>query len=231
MRACLTVLLLLGACSPVDSTNRDADDLRFDAELVSYDGKSGAVGVGLYANRPWRRPVTLDPSEVVTAEVNGQERELVAEADGRGFVYAGYFANLEEDAAASVSFSRPEGVFSDTRMELPAPFEVDPLPRDILVGFEDVVLTWTPVSTDPMSVRIEARCISNLTFQLLEGEDVGQLRVSARDIELWDSDNASSCTGTVTVRRERPGTVDAAFRTGRAVGVQSRVLEISFTPW
>ena len=231
MRARCTVLLLLSACGPVDSTNRDADDLRFDAELVSYDGGSGAVGVGLYANRPWRRPVTLDSAEVVTATVDGVSKALVAEPDGRGFVYAAYFTDLEEGTEAQVSLDREEGIFGETHMELPAPFEVDPVSRDIVLGFDDLVLTWAPTSDDPMFVRVEARCISNVGFQILAGEDVGQLRIAARDLDPWDSENPSSCTGTVTVRRERLGTLDPSFRTGQATGIQSRTLELSLSPW
>ncbi|MCB9649615.1 MAG: hypothetical protein H6730_23910 [Deltaproteobacteria bacterium] len=232
----IPLLLTSAACEQVDSSAIRTEGIYADFTAVSH----GEGQVALRANLRVGGPVSNTYIDLVDGDrleaQHGLERQEM-DRDVGLFGAIDYHARFEDDGDRTyrVAFMRERhdteeaaclgDSAPDSTVVLPPPFALTvqlPTADDRASRRnDDVVLRWTPSSSDSMRVSLSGRCIRPWA---LDTNDDGELRIDAGDIE-WDRDNDESdaCEVEVSVVREREGRVDTAFgEGGRFVGQQVR---------
>ena len=88
---------------------------------------------------------------------------------------------------------------------------------------EDIVLTWTPASADPMDVTVEADCLQDTYWAEIDDPASGSFAIPADSLVVTQS-SGDVCLVDVTVYRTRAGSLDPGYSDGSAVGQVWRVL-------
>lgn len=207
---------------------------------------------GMYAN--YEAVAEGDGSTQITAELrvggdNGTFVELGAEDElfaitadddiqlrhtstGNQHRYKASLPDDAEDLEIQIAFSRGED-FDDaveSWAKMPAPFEaeLDDADVDSYARGEDVSIVWDNEASGSMQWHVDGDCV-----QIASGstDDDGTLTIDGGEIEVWESDAGENCEVTVTLERQRQGSVDPTFEEGGDFrAIQRRTVSFLSTP-
>lgn len=90
---------------------------------------------------------------------------------------------------------------------------------------EEIVLTWTPASADPMDVSIDGDCLQDAFEAVIEDPLSGSYAVPA-DSLVVTQDSGDVCLVDVLVNRTKAGSLDPAYADGSVSGQVWRTLRV-----
>jgi len=151
--------------------------------------------------------VKLGGGDTLYAAANGQRKQMGAGT----FDYEATFGTGAAETPFTVSLDRPrpEQIDApDSTGTLPAPFDLSDLGGARISEAQNVVLTWSPSGTaDQMVLNVQGSCVEDRTITL-----DGDPGTYAPPLEFETL--RSSCLVTLTLHRERAGTVDPNLNPG-----------------
>jgi hypothetical protein len=226
------ILLLVGllGCEDVDSgdvlTSGMWGDIAFTADGTGASQASAFLRVGGVASNTY---VDLQGDDQLTATLLDAWKPMVEEELGEIHRYVASFDTAPVGEPVVVAFVRTvDAGAPQTIAELPPEFALDPPVATFSRNTEDLVLSWTPTSTQMMRVEISGDCVWPFVDNV---PDAGSYTLVAGTLDPLDDAAPISCALDVAVRRLEPGTIDPGYgQGGTAVGVQLRTTEIGSTP-
>lgn len=197
-------MLLLLAC--VGSSDVPTDTIRIEARAED-DGDTTWVYAPLSRGGS---TLTIEEGDTLCA-VAQDTREQCRTRGSTGLVLGSF--TLGEISPVRVELRRTAHESAlETTMELPEGFD---LTATVQEG-GDVLVTWSPTSTDPMRYAIEADCLDDLEGDLA---DEGTWTIPAADLTV-----EAACDVRIQVERYRAGTPDPLLTPdSTAEGVAGRV--------
>jgi len=137
--------------------------------------------------------------------------------------YTAHFAADGEDTEFTISFNRSidDGAPS-SKVTLPADLAITaPAENASLSMSEDITVTWEPSDKpDAIELSVNGDCIRAINAT---PPDSGSYTIAADDIEPIDDEDPQTCDITITVRRQRSGTLDTGYGEGGVIhGAESR---------
>ena len=227
------LILTLGLAACETTSSADLKTSGIDAEILASasSGDSTTVTAYLYPggdDDPFNR-VELNNGDALYAEVNGMRSKMSERGSG---TYETSFATAAADTLFTVSLERALEEDKDapnSTATLPAPFDIGALTKTTFSRAEDLVVTWSPSgSGDNMDIEVDGDCISSPTGNFTVSGDPGTFTIAANELESFDSQNPESCAATITVRRMRAGSADAALNQESSFNAQ-QIRNIGYT--
>ncbi len=226
----LLALVLVGACTTVESNNILTSGMSADISARATGDGTTTVSATLYLGNPIDLNfVDLTADDQLRAS-NGDQAKVMSESILLNIV--SHTAVFQTDAAddefvvdlvRSVDQGAPHSIAT-----LPAPFEIDPIAATSSRA-QPVSLTW-PTSTDLIRWAASGECIDS-AFQTV-ALDAGGATIPAGTLHKREGQQiADSCLVTVTVSRVRIGDLDIHYGKGGVFsGEQSRTVSFTSTP-
>jgi len=224
----------LAACTTVESDNILTSGMYADiAARASGDGTT-RVSATLYLGNPINLDfIDLTGSDELDAIHDGQTKVMSETIILNVVSHAATFQADAEDDEFIVDFVRDvDPGAPDSVVTLPAPFEIDPTATSASRA-DDLTLTWSPASPDPMRWSASGNCIDTASGSI--DTDTGGMAMTAGTLVKRTPAQGEvvpdSCQVTVTVSRSRLGDLDPHYgEGGTIVGEQTRSFSFTSTP-
>jgi hypothetical protein len=203
--AIASVGVLAGCTETLDSKNIKTAGISATIEATATSDSSTSVKATLKAGGDESNTyIDLSDGDAIFASADGDKKEMSAESTGE---YVASFGKANEGLAINVSLERADddpAPKSDGTM--PAPFTLDALPATPVSRAEDITITWSPTSSDSMSIHIDGSCIF---FDDIDVPgDTGSFTIQGGTIDATNDEKMETCDITVDVSRTRGGTAD-----------------------
>ena len=174
----------------------------------------------------------LVSGDALTASQGEESSEMQKNNLGSMVWYETQFMSAAADTEFSIAFERAEDDNApDSRVSLPAPFDLTvPAPdEEFFMSVDRISVAWNNTSDDVMKLTVSGSCFFGISEEL--NTDEGVYVIEPTVLEPIDAGANETCVATVSLTREREGSVDAAFGEGGVfAGRQSRSVEILVRP-
>jgi hypothetical protein len=226
-----TILLisLLTACGTSESGSLLTTGISAGIGAVTTGNGSTRVTAELFEGNPDQLIfVDLQAGDSLVADINGQSMTLAKAQLLTIIDYEAVFPTGNEGDQFNVDFQRSvdSGAPSSTAT-LPAPFTLDPIAASY-TRTAAITMTYGPSGTaDTMGWQASGDCIQVITGAL--PSDSGSITIPAN--MLVATAGATACTVTLSVTRDRNGSLDSHYgKGGSIIGSQVRTATITSTP-
>ena len=217
--------------------------MTIDLQLESKDAGTAVVRANLNDGKALGSSYRLDGGDFFRACVSGVCRNM---ADNDSLDSPDYIARLTFQPGVDyvVSFSRQEGQNApDSRVVMPQGFTVvTPANGTQVTDGQAVIFEWTPTGA-PARVTLDytITCKTSTGGSASNGKLGADTNSDGREIVSIDSlmqayrSNGGNggiipCDIDVSVHHELSGTIDRAFRGGKAVGIVTRTVTLHYVP-
>lgn len=231
--AALAALAVATGCTSADST--DIKTSGYYATITATGNGTGktAVSTVIQLGPLSTTFVELKGSDTLTA-TSGSETVTLKKFDLLGLI--SYNGTLDGDAEGkdfTVALTRGKEDTSAPKSAgtLPAPFTLSSPAKGatFVRGTDAISVKWdNSGKADAMSVELSGTCIQSVSKT---PSDSGEVTIGANEIKASKDNETKTCDVTVTVKRTRDGTLDAAYGKGGSVrGIQTRSVGVISKP-
>lgn len=223
LKKCITttaLILLLCACtSETESNLVKTKGIWAGFELVS-DGNRTRVNAELNAGDANGSNIILSDSDSLQAVVNNTAIVLTKDTDFLDVDYQAYINATDDNQQFDIKFKRDDGINANSGVELPLNFIIL-TPSNNQTFSINSPLTVQLDGTDPNStsqVELSSSCTSNNNETLLQSMlfalSTSRLEIDLQSLDMFSSsqvDQSKTCSLTVSVKRERLGSISGEF--------------------
>lgn len=225
----IPLIALLTACGTSDSGSLLTTGISAELSAVTTGDGSTRVVAELFEGSPNQLIfVDLQAGDTLVADVNGQSMTLSKVQFVTIIDYEAVFPTGNAGDEFNIDFQRTvdAGAPSSTAT-LPAAFTLDPIATSYS-RTAPITITYGPSGTaDTMGWQASGDCIQVITGAL--PSDAGSFTIPAN--MLMATAGATNCTVTLSVTRERKGSLDSHYGKGGSIfGQQVRTTTITSTP-
>jgi len=230
----LFVPLLAIACSSIKSSDLETSGIYANYTVSTSDDMTGSATAVLRAGDATSNTfVQLEAGDAITAVTEAESVPLAEAAIGDLYSYIGAMTAIPAGTTVTFDFERAAGTSAPaSTVTMPDAFTLTGPVADTIYSraSDPIVVNWDPsASNDAVEVELEGNCIEDTTVAM-EG-DPGTYTFNVGSFDVPDGQEDTSCDGTVTVRRTRSGTLDAALTSGGTLlAVQQREVDIRLDP-
>lgn len=223
LKKCITttaLILSLCACtSETESNLVKTKGIWAGFELVS-DGNRTRVNAELNAGDANGSNIVLSDSDSLQAVVNNTAIELTKDTDFLDVDYQAYINATDDNQQFDIKFKRDDGINANSGVELPLNFIIL-TPSNNQTFSINSPLTVQLDGTDPNStsqVELSSSCTNNNNETLLQSMlfalGTSRLEIDLQSLDMFSSsqvDQSKTCSLTVSVKRERLGSISGEF--------------------
>ncbi|MBE3673602.1 hypothetical protein [Pseudoalteromonas distincta] len=223
LKKCITttaLILLLCACtSETESNLIKTKGIWAGFELVS-DGNRTRVNAELNAGDANGSNIVLSDSDSLQAVVNNTAIVLTKDTDFLDVDYQAYINATDDNQQFDIKFKRDDGINANSGVELPLNFIIL-TPSNNQTFSINSPLTVQLDGTDPNStsqVELSSSCTNNNNETLLQSMlfalGTSRLEIDLQSLDMFSSsqvDQSKTCSLTVSVKRERVGSISGEF--------------------
>ena len=223
LKKCITttaLILLLCACtSETESNLVKTKGIWAGFELVS-DGNRTRVNAELNAGDANGSNIVLSDSDSLQAVVNNTAIVLTKDTDFLDVDYQAYINATDDNQQFDIKFKRDDGINANSGVELPLNFIIL-TPSNNQTFSINSPLTVQLDGTDPNStsqVELSSSCTNNNNETLLQSMlfalGTSRLEIDLQSLDMFSSsqvDQSKTCSLTVSVKRERVGSISGEF--------------------
>ncbi len=223
LKKCITttaLILLLCACtSETESNLVKTKGIWAGFELVS-DGNRTRVNAELNAGDANGSNIVLSDSDSLQAVVNNTAIVLTKDTDFLDVDYQAYINATDDNQQFDIKFKRDDGINANSGVELPLNFIIL-TPSNNQTFSINSPLTVQLDGTDPNStsqVELSSSCTNNNNETLLQSMlfalSTSRLEIDLQSLDMFSSsqvDQSKTCSLTVSVKRERLGSISGEF--------------------
>ncbi|QQM65365.1 hypothetical protein JG479_05995 [Pseudoalteromonas sp. LC2018020214] len=223
LKKCITttaLILLLCACtSETESNLIKTKGIWAGFELVS-DGNRTRVNAELNAGDANGSNIVLSDSDSLQAVVNNTAIVLTKDTDFLDVDYQAYINATDDNQQFDIKFKRDDGINANSGVELPLNFIIL-TPSNNQTFSINSLLTVQLDGTDPNStsqVELSSSCTNNNNETLLQSMlfalGTSRLEIDLQSLDMFSSsqvDQSKTCSLTVSVKRERVGSISGEF--------------------
>ncbi|MBB1380059.1 hypothetical protein [Pseudoalteromonas sp. SR43-2] len=223
LKKCITttaLILSLCACtSETESNLVKTKGIWAGFELVS-DGNRTRVNAELNAGDANGSNIVLSDSDSLQAVVNNTAIELTKDTDFLDVDYQAYINATDDNQQFDIKFKRDDGINANSGVELPLNFIIL-TPSNNQTFSINSPLTVQLDGTDPNStsqVELSSSCTNNNNETLLQSMlfalSTSRLEIDLQSLDMFSSsqvDQSKTCSLTVSVKRERLGSISGEF--------------------
>ena len=223
LKKCITttaLILLLCACtSETESNLVKTKGIWAGFELVS-DGNRTRVNAELNAGDANGSNIILSDSDSLQAVVNNTAIVLTKDTDFLDVDYQAYINATDDNQQFDIKFKRDDGINANSGVELPLNFIIL-TPSNNQTFSINSPLTVQLDGTDPNStsqVELSSSCTNNNNETLLQSMlfalGTSRLEIDLQSLDMFSSsqvDQSKTCSLTVSVKRERLGSISGEF--------------------
>ncbi|MBB1277106.1 hypothetical protein [Pseudoalteromonas sp. SR43-3] len=223
LKKCITttaLILLLCACTTETESNLvKTKGIWAGFELVS-DGNRTRVNAELNAGDANGSNIVLSDSDSLQAVVNNTAIVLTKDTDFLDVDYQAYINATDDNQQFDIKFKRDDGINANSSVELPLNFIIL-TPSNNQTFSINSPLTVQLDGTDPNStsqVELSSSCTNNNNETLLQSMlfalGTSRLEIDLQSLDMFSSsqvDQSKTCSLTVSVRRERVGSISGEF--------------------
>jgi hypothetical protein len=224
----IPLLVLLTACGTSESGSLLTTGISAEIGAVTTGNGTTRVTAELFEGNPDQLIfVDLQAGDSLVADINGQSMTLSKSQLVTIIDYEAVFPTGNEGDEVAVDFQRSvDGGAPSSTATLPAAFTLDPIAASFSRA-SAITMTYTPSGTgDTMGWQASGDCIQVTTGAL--ASDPGTFTIPAN---MFVATSATSCTVTLSVTRDRKGSLDSHFgKGGSIIGEQVRTTSITSTP-
>ncbi|MEH6481932.1 MULTISPECIES: hypothetical protein [Pseudoalteromonas] len=223
LKKCITttaLILLLCACtSETESNLVKTKGIWAGFELAS-DGNRTLVNAELNAGDANGSNIILSDSDSLQAVVNNTAIVLTKDTDFLDVDYQAYINATDDNQQFDIKFKRDDGINANSGVELPLNFIIL-TPSNNQTFSINSPLTVQLDGTDPNStsqVELSSSCTNNNNETLLQSMlfalSTSRLEIDLQSLDMFSSsqvDQSKTCSLTVSVKRERLGSISGEF--------------------
>ena len=223
LKKCITttaLILLLCACtSETESNLIKTKGIWAGFELAS-DGNRTRVNAELNAGDANGSNIILSDSDSLQAVVNNTAIVLTKDTDFLDVDYQAYINATDDNQQFDIKFKRDDGINANSGVELPLNFIIL-TPSNNQTFSINSPLTVQLDGTDPNStsqVELSSSCTNNNNETLLQSMlfalSTSRLEIDLQSLDMFSSsqvDQSKTCSLTVSVKRERLGSISGEF--------------------
>ncbi|MET6758886.1 hypothetical protein [Pseudoalteromonas sp. NCIMB_1079] len=223
LKKCITttaLILLLCACTTETESNLvKTKGIWAGFELVS-DGNRTRVNAELNAGDANGSNIVLSDSDSLQAVVNNTAIVLTKDTDFLDVDYQAYINATDDNQQFDIKFKRDDGINANSSVELPLNFIIL-TPSNNQTFSINSPLTVQLDGTDPNStsqVELSSSCTNNNNETLLQSMlcelSTSRLEIDLQSLDMFSSsqvDQSKTCSLTVSVKRERLGSISGEF--------------------
>ena len=223
LKKCITttaLILLLCACtSETESNLVKTKGIWAGFELIS-DGNRTLVNAELNAGDANGSNIILSDSDSLQAVVNNTAIVLTKDTDFLDVDYQAYINATDDNQQFDIKFKRDDGINANSGVELPLNFIIL-TPSNNQTFSINSPLTVQLDGTDPNStsqVELSSSCTNNNNETLLQSMlfalSTSRLEIDLQSLDMFSSsqvDQSKTCSLTVSVKRERLGSISGEF--------------------
>ena len=223
LKKCITttaLILLLCACTTETESNLvKTKGIWAGFELVS-DGNRTRVNAELNAGDANGSNIILSDSDSLQAVVNNTAIVLTKDTDFLDVDYQAYINATDDNQQFDIKFKRDDGINANSGVELPLNFIIL-TPSNNQTFSINSPLTVQLDGTDPNStsqVELSSSCTNNNNETLLQSMlfalGTSRLEIDLQSLDMFSSsqvDQSKTCSLTVSVKRERLGSISGEF--------------------
>ena len=223
LKKCITttaLILALCACtSETESNLVKTKGIWAGFELVS-DGNRTRVNAELNAGDANGSNIVLSDSDSLQAVVNNTTIVLTKDTDILDVDYQAYINATDDNQQFDIKFKRDDGINANSGVELPLNFIIL-TPSNNQTFSINSLLTVQLDGTDPNStsqVELSSSCTNNNNETLLQSTlftlSTSRLEIDLQSLDMFSSsqvDQSKTCSLTVSVKRERVGSISGEF--------------------
>ena len=223
LKKCITttaLILLLCACtSETESNLVKTKGIWAGFELAS-DGNRTLVNAELNAGDANGSNIILSDSDSLQAVVNNTAIVLTKDTDFLDVDYQAYINATDDNQQFDIKFKRDDGINANSGVELPLNFIIL-TPSNNQTFSINSPLTVQLDGTDPNStsqVELSSSCTNNNNETLLQSMlfalGTSRLEIDLQSLDMFSSsqvDQSKTCSLTVSVKRERLGSISGEF--------------------
>ncbi|MBB1454561.1 hypothetical protein [Pseudoalteromonas sp. SG43-5] len=223
LKKCITttaLILLLCACTTETESNLvKTKGIWAGFELIS-DGNRTRVNAELNAGDANGSNIILSDSDSLQAVVNNTAIVLTKDTDFLDVDYQAYINATDDNQQFDIKFKRDDGINANSGVELPLNFIIL-TPSNNQTFSINSPLTVQLDGTDPNStsqVELSSSCTNNNNETLLQSMlfalSTSRLEIDLQSLDMFSSsqvDQSKTCSLTVSVRRERVGSISGEF--------------------
>lgn len=214
------LILLLCACTTETESNLvKTKGIWAGFELVS-DGNRTRVNAELNAGDANGSNIVLSDSDSLQAVVNNTAIVLTKDTDFLDVDYQAYINATDDNQQFDIKFKRDDGINANSSVELPLNFIIL-TPSNNQTFSINSPLTVQLDGTDPNStsqVELSSSCTNNNNETLLQSMlfelSTSRLEIDLQSLDMFSSsqvDQSKTCSLTVSVKRERLGSISGEF--------------------
>jgi len=221
---------LLAACGTESSGSLLTSGM--SAEMSAQAGSNGTTTVTaeLFAGQPIQLIfVDLASGDELIAHHGTDSQQMQKEQLLTIVEYSATFDSAVVGDTYSVELKRSlDAGAPDSSMTIPSSFDLDPVAGSASRA-SDLVISWSPPSTDAMAWEITGDCIETANGAV-QG-DPGMATIQGATLQPVMGQGSASCTATLAVSRSHAGTLDHGFGDGGGTsGMQVRSATFTSTP-
>ncbi|WP_165743080.1 hypothetical protein [Pseudoalteromonas sp. Z9A6] len=223
LKKCITttaLILLLCACTTETESNLvKTKGIWAGFELVS-DGNRTRVNAELNAGDANGSNIVLSDSDSLQAVVNNTAIVLTKDTDFLDVDYQAYINATDDNQQFDIKFKRDDGINANSSVELPLNFIIL-TPSNNQTFSINSPLTVQLDGTDPNStsqVELSSSCTNNNNETLLQSMlfelSTSRLEIDLQSLDMFSCsqvDQSKTCSLTVSVKRERLGSISGEF--------------------
>ena len=223
LKKCITttaLILLLCACTTETESNLvKTKGIWAGFELIS-DGNRTRVNAELNAGDANGSNIVLSDSDSLQAVVNNTAIVLTKDTDFLDVDYQAYINATDDNQQFDIKFKRDDGINANSGVELPLNFIIL-TPSNNQTFSINSPLTVQLDGTDPNStsqVELSSSCTNNNNETLLQSMlfalGTSRLEIDLQSLDMFSSsqvDQSKTCSLTVSVKRERLGSISGEF--------------------
>ncbi|MEI8621937.1 hypothetical protein P4S66_14385 [Pseudoalteromonas sp. B129b] len=223
LKKCITttaLILLLCACTTETESNLvKTKGIWAGFELIS-DGNRTRVNAELNAGDANGSNIILSDSDSLQAVVNNTAIVLTKDTDFLDVDYQAYINATDDNQQFDIKFKRDDGINANSGVELPLNFIIL-TPSNNQTFSINSPLTVQLDGTDPNStsqVELSSSCTNNNNETLLQSMlfalSTSRLEIDLQSLNMFSSsqvDQSKTCSLTVSVKRERLGSISGEF--------------------
>ncbi|MGK2237251.1 MAG: hypothetical protein ACI85L_002416 [Pseudomonadota bacterium] len=223
LKKCITttaLILLLCACtSETESNLVKTKGIWAGFELVS-DGNRTRVNAELNAGDANGSNIILSDSDSLQAVVNNTATVLTKDTDFLDVDYQAYINATDDNQQFDIKLKRDDGINANSGVELPLNFIILTPSNNQTFSINNP-LTVQLDGTDPNStsqVELSSSCTNNNNETLLQSMlfalSTSRLEIDLQSLDMFSSsqvDQSKTCSLTVSVKRERLGSISGEF--------------------
>ncbi len=223
LKKCITttaLILLLCACTTETESNLvKTKGIWAGFELVS-DGNRTRVNAELNAGDANGSNIILSDSDSLQAVVNNTAIVLTKDTDFLDVDYQAYINATDDNQQFDIKFKRDDGINANSGVELPLNFIIL-TPSNNQTFSINSPLTVQLDGTAPNStsqVELSSSCTNNNNETLLQSMlfalSTSRLEIDLQSLDMFSSsqvDQSKTCSLTVSVKRERLGSISGEF--------------------